>query len=264
MTEPVQIGIIGGGGWMGLALAKAMVAAGILPENRLLLSYRSHRPDALAGAGWVQDNQYLVERSDILIVAVRPADFAAIDVVTRDKLVVSVMAGISLERLSRHFRTQRVVRTLPNAAAEVRKSYTPWVASSGVTAADRAMLDKILQACGTADAVSTEADIDYLTGLTGSGPAFPVLLAAAMMEDAIRHGLPPDIARRSVNAVLVGTGHLIEGQGDDPREVVRRFIEYRGTTAAALEAMQAGGFETAVRDGLAAALQKARSMRDSG
>ena len=263
MNRHPTIGIIGGAGWLGQAFAGAIVDAGISTVDTLTLSYRSSRPEFLPQARWTRDNQQLADCSDIIIVSVRPEDFPAIEISTTGKLVISVMAGVTLDRLAARFRTDRVVRALPNGAAEVRKSYTPWIATQGTSAADRAMVQALLAACGSADEVSNEADIDYFTGLTGSGPAFPALLAAAMMKDAISHGISPDIARRSVNAVLVGTGRLLERRDECPDAVVQTFMDYRGTTAEALTTMRAAGFETAVRDGLEAAYRKSVSMGQS-
>ncbi|MER9136098.1 NAD(P)-binding domain-containing protein [Mesorhizobium sp. M0830] len=263
MSESMSIGIIGGGGWLGRAFAEAIVDAQVVAAEHLTLSYRSEEPDFLPNATWTRDNQELVDRSDVIIVSVRPQDWPAIDISASGKLVMSVMAGIPLDQLARRLKTDRVVRTLPNAAAEVRNSYTPWIGSQGVTADDRNVVRRILEACGAADEVKTEGDIDYMTGLTGSGPAFPALLAAAMMDDAVRRGISPDLARRSVIAVLIGAGKLIEARADNPKDIVQTFLDYRGTTAAAIEAMRAAGFEAAVADGLAAALQKSVSMGQS-
>jgi pyrroline-5-carboxylate reductase len=256
----LSIGIIGGGGWLGRAIAEAIIDAQIVAPEHLTLSYRSGQPDFLPSATWTRDNRELVDRSDVIIVSVRPQDWPAVDIAAYGKLVMSVMAGVPLDELALRFKTDRVVRTLPNAAAEVRNSYTPWMGSQGVTANDRNVVRRILEACGAADEVKSEADIDYLTGLTGSGPAFPALLAAAMMDDAVSRGISPDTARRSVSAVLIGTGKLLEARAECPKDIVQTFVDYRGTTAAAIEAMRAAGFEAAVRDGLAAALQKSVSM----
>ncbi|ESX87088.1 pyrroline-5-carboxylate reductase dimerization domain-containing protein [Mesorhizobium sp. LNJC405B00] len=260
MNEPMSIGIIGGGGWLGRAFAEAIVDAQIVAAEHLTLSYRSGQPGFLPDAIWTRDNQELVDRSDVIIVSVRPQDWPAIEISAPGKLVMSVMAGIPLYQLAKRLKTDRVVRTLPNAAAEVRNSYTPWIGSRSVTADDRNVVRRILEACGASDEVKTEADIDYMTGLTGSGPAFPALLAAAMIDDAVSRGMNPDIARRGVSAVLVGTGKLLEARADNPKDIVQTFLDYRGTTAAAIEAMRAAGFESAVADGLAAALQKSVTM----
>ena len=108
--------------------------------------------------------------------------------------------------------------------------------------------------------MASEAEIDYLTGLTGSGPAFPALLAEAMMKHAIAHGLDRDIARRAVNMLMIGSGRLLEGRNDCPGDTVNTFLNYRGTTAAAIEDMRAAGFDTAVARGLEAAFAKSVRM----
>ncbi|WP_313906161.1 pyrroline-5-carboxylate reductase family protein, partial [Rhizobium leguminosarum] len=105
--------------------------------------------------------------------------------------------------------------------------------------------------------------IDYLTGLSGSGPAFPALLAAAMMRDAVANGLPAEIARRAVNTVITGAGRLLERQDESPDDVVQTFVGYRGTTAAAIEGMRAAGFDASVAEGLSAAFKKSVSMGDA-
>jgi pyrroline-5-carboxylate reductase len=100
-----------------------------------------------------------------------------------------------------------------------------------------------------------------MTGHSGTGPAYPALLAAAMTRDAVAHGVPPEVARRAAVALLVGTGRIFEKSGEDPEDTVAAFVEYRGVTAAAIAAMRAAGFETAVSAGLAAALEKSLALR---
>ncbi len=256
----LKIGVIGGAGWLGGAIAAAVLDAGLAGPEDLSLSYRSHCPERFPGAFWTRDNQALADRSDIVIVSVRPADWAHLNVDAGGKLVISVMAGIRLSALCEAHGTRRAVRTLPNAAAEVRKSYTPWIATDETGEEDRAIVRAILDACGAQDQVRTEADIDYLTGLTGSGPAFPALLADAMMAAAIAHGLDREVARRAVNTVLTGAGRLLEQADACPAETVRTFLDYRGTTAAGIEAMLEAGFAASVAKGLAAAFERSIEM----
>ncbi|OJT96774.1 MAG: pyrroline-5-carboxylate reductase [Rhizobium sp. 63-7] len=259
----LRIGVIGGAGWLGGAIAHAVLDAQIVEPQDLSLSYRSHCPDRFPGSFLTTDNQALADRSDVVILSVRPADWHGLTVHAEGRLVLSVMAGIRLAALGEQHRTGRVVRTLPNAAAEVRKSYTPWIASPGVDEADKAVVRAIFDACGMQDEVRSEAEIDYLTGLTGSGPAFPALLADAMMSDAIARGLSPHVARRAVNTLFIGAGRLLEQRDDCPADTVQTFLDYRGTTAAAIEAMRQAGFTQAVSHGLAAALQASVSMGEA-
>ncbi|APG83536.1 pyrroline-5-carboxylate reductase family protein [Sinorhizobium americanum] len=263
MGDPLKIGIIGGGGWLGGAIAASILDAGLVQPRDLSLSYRREQPHRFAGSFWTTDSQRLADRSDVIIVSVRPADWQPLAVNAGGKLVISVMAGIRLRELAKHHNTDRVVRSLPNAAAEVGKSYTPWIGSEGVNDQDRAIVRATFDACGAQDEVASENDIDYLTGLSGSGPAFPALLADAMMRDAVSRGITPDVARRAVTAVLVGSGRLFEKSGECPAYTVEAFVGYRGTTAAAIEAMRDAGFDAAVRDGLAAAFQKSVDMGNS-
>jgi pyrroline-5-carboxylate reductase len=252
--------VIGGAGWLGGAIADAILAAKVVAPQNLCLSHRGACPDRFPGAFWTLDNQALVDRSDVIVLSVRPADWHSLHVHAEGKLIISVMAGIRLAALCQRHRTAHAVRALPNAAAEVRKSYTPWIASPGIGDAERSIVRAIFGACGLEDEVRTEAEIDYLTGLTGSGPAFPALLAEAMMADAIARGLDRKVARRAVNTVLVGTGRLLEQRGDCPTETVQTFLDYRGTTAAAIEQMISAGFGSAVARGLAAAFEESVRM----
>jgi pyrroline-5-carboxylate reductase len=260
MSHALKIGVIGGSGWLGSAISQAILNARLTSPEDLTLSCRGEPPTLFQGARWTRDNQELADRSDVIIVSVRPADLPSLAINAGSNLLISVMAGIRLNELAEHFKANRVVRAMPNAAAEVGKSYTPWVASAEVDGRDRFIVRSIFDACGRADEVASEDDIDYLTGLSGSGPAFPALLATAMMKDAIAYGLSPNIARRAVAAVLMGAGRLLEKRDECPADTVEAFVSYRGTTAAAIEAMRAAGFEAAVASGLTAARKKSVGM----
>ncbi|AZO58516.1 MAG: pyrroline-5-carboxylate reductase [Mesorhizobium sp.] len=260
MSASLRLGIVGGAGWLGGAIAGAALSAGVVRAENLALSYRSTKPDRFPGVFWSDDNQALADRSDVIMLSVRPQDWPSLELDAKGKLVISVMAGIRMAEIGEKHGTGRVVRTLPNAAAEVGKSYTPWIASGDATELDRATVRAIFGACGVEDEVGSERDIDYLTGLTGSGPAFPALLAEAMMRDAVAFGLKPEVARRAVNTVLTGTGRLLELNDASPADTVEAFLGYRGTTAAAIETMREAGFDQAVAKGLAAAFLKSIAM----
>ena len=176
------------------------------------------------------------------------------------KLVISVMAGVSLAALAQRHATARVIRALPNAAAELGASYTPLFAGDGAAAADLELARQIFACCGTVDLVSSEAQLDYLSGLTGTGPAYPALFALAMEQDAVQRGLDPAVARRAVRGLFIGAGRMLEASAASNAEIVEQFMAYRGVTAAGLQAMQAHGVEAAIRAGLAAASARTATM----
>ncbi|WP_202364507.1 pyrroline-5-carboxylate reductase family protein [Mesorhizobium sp. L-2-11] len=110
------------------------------------------------------------------------------------------MAGINLTTLSPQIGTERIVRSLPNAAAEVRQSYTPRVASPNLTDKDRVVAERIISAWGEADELRSVLDVAYFIGLTVSGPAFPALLARAMARDAVARVIDPGRLRAGRHA----------------------------------------------------------------
>ncbi|MGO7425631.1 pyrroline-5-carboxylate reductase family protein, partial [Rhizobium ruizarguesonis] len=101
MSVSLRIGIIGGGGWLGGAIAGSILDAGLIDARNLSLSYRSEEPRRFPNTFLTPDNQALADRSDVILLSVRPDDWHALDVNAGGKLVISVMAGIRLGALSR-------------------------------------------------------------------------------------------------------------------------------------------------------------------
>lgn len=263
MTERARIGVIGARGWLGGAIVAAILDAGFRRPEDLTLSYRNRQPEGPAGAHWTTDNQSLVDRSDAILVSVRPEDFSALGVSAEGKLVISVMAGVPLDQLAQALGTERVVRSMPNAAASVRASYTPWYASEACTDDDRALVSGLFAACGVADAVASEGQLDYFAALTGTGPAYHALLADTLRRDAIARGIAPDMAERATATLLLGSAKLIEHDGRPVCDVVAEFIDYAGMTAAALQSMRDAPLSAVVSRGIDAALERARSLQNS-
>lgn len=254
-----RVGIVGGAGWLGSAIAKSLVSSGTIDPARLICSYRSKQPAEPTPWRWTSDSAELVASSDIVVISVRPADWPALSLEAGDRLVISVMAGIPMAELAERTGARRLARALPNAAAEVGASYTPVLMKSD-RPDDAAIVRTLFEACGAVDMVSNEDHLDYLTTLSGSGPAFPALLAEAMIAGALERGISPETARRAALQTLVGAGRLFEALATVPAEVVRTFVAYEGTTAAAIRRMSELGFADAVRAGLDAAYLKAKTL----
>ncbi|MEX6503621.1 pyrroline-5-carboxylate reductase family protein [Pseudomonas zhanjiangensis] len=264
MFTELTVGIIGGGGWLGRSIGAAMLEKGVLAPASLILSSRSGRVEGFDAWPQVQlttDNRELAQRADIIVLSVRPEQFAAVEIDAADKLVISFMAGVSLDTLVARTGSRRVIRAMPNAAAEIGQCYTPWFASEQVSAADRAFTRAMFESCGSSDEVASEADLDYLTGLVGSGAAYPALLAEAMLAHALARGLPRQVAENAVRGVVVGASQLLGRDGMPPAAMVEAMLDYRGTTAAGLQAMIEAGFKQAVDAGLEAAEAAARRMQ---
>jgi len=137
---------------------------------------------------------------------------------------------------------------MTTAAAEIGKSYTPWLATSTVTVEQRAFAQRLFETFGSADQVFSEHHLNYLTALVGTGPAYPALLSRSLFTDAVNNGLPPEIAQRAAHAVVVNASQLI-GNGHSVDELLQALISYRGVTAAGLDAMVSHGFDKTIKAG---------------
>ena len=265
MIIGARVGIIGGNGWLGNAIAQAAITTGAVDPARLTLSGRADNRGAAAlpGARWTKNNAELVDRSDVVVLSVRPDQFPGVHVNARGKLVVSVMAGVPARAIEERTGASEVVRAIPNAAAAIRRSFTPWYATMPVSAANKRLVQALFEACGEAAEVPLESHIDYCVGMTGSGAAFPALLAQAMIAHAVAQGLPPAFAKRAATGVVAGASQLLAGENEDPAQTVQQMIDYRGTTAAGLQAMMDRGFMGSVAAGLEAAAAKAAEMASS-
>lgn len=258
----MKVGIIGGNGWLGSAMAKAALSTGVLTPDNLTISSLSGLGDVLkeSGGHWTSDNKELVARSDLVVVSVRPAQFSEIAVNMSSKLVVSVMAGISCNNIASRTGANRIVRAMPNAAAAIRKSFTPWFATKDVSPAERTAVQAFFAASGEPAEVRAESDIDYCAVMTGTGAAFPSLLAEAMIADATARGLAPDFAAKAAKGVICNASQLLANPNETSARIVREMIEYGGLTAAALQTMLARGFNEAVSAGFEAALARGTNI----
>lgn len=258
----LRIGVIGGGGWLAGALLRPALASGIIDPAALILSSRK---GTVAGfETWpaitvTSDNQALADKSDVVILSVRPGDLDQLTLDLRGKLIISVMAGIPAADLATRYATDRVIRSMPNACAEWQQGFAPWFATEAVTGNDRDIATRFFAASGKTIEIPREEDLDYFTALTGSGASMPALMADAMIGDAIARGIAPEIAEMAVRQLMLGAGTTIALGAAKPGAIVREFYDYGGTTAAGLKAMMDGGLPQAVVDGLKAATDRARA-----
>lgn len=251
------LGIIGGTGWLGGAIANAVLAKGLVPAGNLIISNRSgNHPLAQQGACLVTDNQDLVDRSGVVIIAVRPEQFACLNINATGKTVISLMAGITAQAIATQTMASAVVRAMPNAAVEIEQSFTPWYCSGGVEATTKSLVQRLFECVGTAAEVQEEGFIDYLSALSGTGPAFPALLMTALTNQAMLAGIPGDIAQLAAKNVVVNSSQLLASR--DAQQMIDALVAYRGVTAAALQAMTQGHFEEQVGRALQAGAAVAR------
>lgn len=261
----MRIGLIGATGWLGSALGKGLLSRRIVAPGDLALLNRSGPRGAYHGHAdviWASDAADLVAQSDLVVISVRPADWPGLALRAGGRLVLSFMAGIPSGELARC--GGRIVRAMPNAAAEIGASYSPWWAAPGTTAADDAAVALVLSAIGTSDRLDDEAQIDLMAAVSGSGAAYPALMVVAMADYLRARGVGERIAWRAAEAAVCGGARVLEAsnatadQVSAAPEVLAAYKDYRGITAAGLDAAGAVGFGHAMTAALEAAVAKAR------
>ncbi len=257
-----SVGIIGGNGALGGAIARALLSRGVVAPDALWIAGhgRAAPPPALARCRQTTDAAALVAASPTVILSVPPAAFGGLGLDASGRLVISVMAGVPLPRLAEETGARAVIRAMSSPAAADGMAYSPWCAGPGVTAADKATARRILDACGKQDEVDDEALLDVFTALTGPVPGFVACFAEMLSGYAESRGVPPAIADRAVRQLFDGAGRALAASGRPPAAHVDEMIDYAGTTAAGLAALRAGPVSDLVAEALDASVAKARAF----
>lgn len=176
-------------------------------------------------------------------------------------LVVSIAAGITAAQLQRWLGGGvAVVRAMPNTPALLGAGVTGLFASPEVDANGREHASNLLASAGKTVWIDDEARMDAVTATSGSGPAYIFLLAEAMEAAAIAEGLPADAARTLVQETVLGAARMLTESGEDPAELRRRVTSPGGTTQAAVETFEAGGFRALVAQAIANATERGRQL----
>jgi pyrroline-5-carboxylate reductase len=262
MTSPPRIALVGASGWVGRNLGPALLAKGVCSPQGLVCVNRSGRSDAYAEwpeTRWETDPETAIADVHVVILSIRPQDFRAVELPCEGRLVLSLMAGVPSREVAERTGAGRIVRAMPNAAVEIGRCYAPWHATGPVTEEDRRLVGMMLDSVGSSDEVEREHDVDVLSALSGTGHAYPALLAGALLAAARAQGLSELVAVRAVEAIVCDAAQLLRRRVADTEAVIDQFMGYAGVTAAALEAARAAGFEGAVDRAVKAGVERAAS-----
>lgn len=235
-----------GAGKMGVALARGWLEAGLPPTNLILV-------DPMPGdaAKALADDYGVMLNTDatgllpnVLVLAVKPQIIDPVmeslhPIVGPQTLAVSIAAGIDLARLSRGLGMSRVVRAMPNTPAQIGKGITGAVAGADVDTKARAVAEELLSAAGPVVWFDDERQLDAVTALSGSGPAYVFHLVEALAEAGRRQGLPDAIAEQLARQTVIGSAALLEAEPLSPSTLRANVTSPNGTTAAGLAVLMA-------------------------
>ena len=265
MTQPT-IGFIGAGN-MAASLIGGLVARGFAPQQLCAADPNATNLQALAAQHGIHactSNAEVAQRADILVLAVKPQVMKAVladlaPSVQNKHLILSIAAGISMASMEQWLGgAPAVVRCMPNTPALVQQGASGLVANAQVNAAQREQAEAILKAVGIALWLDDEAQIDAVTAVSGSGPAYFFLLMEAMIAAGEKLGLSTETSRALTLQTALGAAQMACSSEFDPAELRRRVTSPGGTTERAIAHFEQQNLRNIVEGALQAA--SARSL----
>ena len=264
-----------GAGKMATALAQGLIASGFTTAESVIASdvdaSSREKFTAATGAKTVTKNQDVIRHSQTVILAVKPSQLSdlalEIAAATSEKPVVhplwiSILAGKTLEQLTTVCGA-RVVRVMPNTPCLVQQAASAYACGKGVSEDDSAFVMRLLSTVGRAFCVP-EQQLDAVTGLSGSGPAYVFQIIEALSDAGVKMGLPRDTATQLAAQTLLGAAQMVLTTGQHPAALKDAVTSPGGTTIAGLHELERGGLRAALMNAVQAATIRSQELAAKG
>lgn len=272
MQNDLTIGFIGAGN-MAAALIGGMINRGRKPEHIMAFDPDTGKTADLHGRFAVRvasDNGQILRDCGVVVLAVKPQVMRKVleplagGLPETPPLVVSVAAGIRISSIEKWLdRPLGVIRVMPNTPSLVGTGASGLYANERVTAAQRGMAETLMQAVGITAWVDDEHQLDTVTGLSGSGPAYFMLFMEAMVEAAVERGLARDIAKALVLQTCRGAAELARESGESLEQLRINVTSPGGTTERGLATMKSAGLDRIIHSAVNAAADRAGELATS-
>ncbi len=260
-----------GAGNMANALIRGLVRSGT-PASRISATVkRAEKVAELTQAHGISvgfDNVAAAKAAEVVVLAVKPQALDGVlkqiaPAIDRSKLVVSVAAGVPIAAIERRLGAgTRIVRTMPNTPALVGLGATAIARGENATDADLALASALFDSVGLT-CVLDESQLDAVTGLSGSGPAYIFLIIEALSDAGVKVGLSRHVALKLAAQTVLGSARLLIETGQHPGQLKDQVTSPGGTAIAGLHTLEAGGLRTTLMDAVEAATQRARELGDA-
>ncbi len=245
----MKIGIIGAGN-MGSAFYKGLLKQ-FAAEDLYVCDNDRKKLDALNCSNVSTDVGEILANVDVAIFAIKPQSFKEFEWSMEEKLVISIMAGISIDTLRDKTGAGKIVRSMPNLPVQVGHGLTGWIATEAVT--EKNLIKKIFGSLGEEIEVTDESMIDSITALSGSGPAYFFYLCETISKKAEALGFSSEEARKIAESTFVGSAFLLDANTKSAGEWREAVTSKGGTTEAALNHLESAS------DIIAEAIEKAKN-----
>ncbi len=261
------VGFIGGGN-MAEAIIKGLISGGMPPRNIIVSDPVTDRRAHLTSTLQVKstdENSAVVHEANLVILSVKPQMAASVlsgleASLSPAKLLISIMAGISTTFIEESLQAGcRVIRAMPNTPALVQAAATAISGGRRATSADIELATELFSLVGTVYQVA-ERQMDAVTGLSGSGPAYLFSFVEALSDAGVKNGLSRDVANGLAIQTVLGSAQLLKECGEHPAVLRERVSSPGGTTIAALHVLENGRLHGLVMDAVDAAVKRSKEL----
>lgn len=262
--------VLVGAGKMGGAMLQGWLNAGADPKKMVALD-PGPPPEVLAllVRHSIRHNPAIetIDDAEVVLVAVKPQVLDAVlsplgGLAASKPLVLSVVAGKTIAKLAGHFGADAsIIRTMPNTPAAIGRGITAMVGNAHVSTRQMALAEQLLSTIGEVVRVDTEEQIDWVTGVSGSGPAYVFLLTECLAAAGVKLGLEPKLAEQLARATVSGSGELMRLSGTDAATLRQNVTSPKGTTYEALQILMADdGLKPLMEKAVAAAARRSKEL----
>ena len=253
-------------------MAEAMIAGLIrqklsTPENLMASGPRENRGKKLQEKYGIQtttDNAAAASNADVVVLSVKPQRLSdvmgGLKSIRKDALVLSIIAGATIQKISKALKHAAVVRSMPNTPGQIGEGITVWTASEGTSETQQEIARQILGALGEEVFVEDESYMDMATALSGTGPAYVFLFTEALIDAGVHMGFPRRIAEQLVLKTIRGSVDYYYQAERHPATLRNQVTSPGGTSAEALYYLEKAGFRTAISRAVWAAYQRSLEL----
>ncbi len=265
----MKIAVLGAGN-MGISFSKSFLKYELIKPQDLHLITRSENKKAKLKESFSDSeissfNEIKNLDADLIILAIKPQDFGFVAEnmpfrISEKSLILSIMAGISIEKIQKLFNHKSVVRAMPNSPTLLGMGITGYTAAEGISFSELMNIERLLNSTGRSVYLENESLLDGVTALSGSGPAYFYYIIDAMIKAGVEMGIDENLSKLFVKQTMLGAYHLINNSDKSLEELIKDVASKGGTTEAALKTFEENELKSILKKGILSAENRAREL----
>ena len=265
----MKIAVLGAGN-MGLSFSKSFLKYELIkPQNLHLITRNENKKEKIKSVFSESEISSFDEvknlEADLIIIAVKPQDFGFVAEnlpfkISEKSMILSIMAGISIEKIQKLLNHKSVVRAMPNSPTLLGMGITGYTAAEGISFSELMNIERLLNSTGRSVYLEDESLLNGVTALSGSGPAYFYYIIDAMIKAGTEMGIDENLSKLFVKQTMLGAYHLINNSDKSLEELIKDVASKGGTTEAALKTFEENELKSILKKGILDAENRAKEL----